>query len=273
MNIGTILVNLDVDGDSSARLKYAVDLAGDLDAHLIGFAACSVRPIVTPDGGFGASANYYARQTEQNHSRIKELEEEFYSIAGQGANSSWRQSDFLPTDALVRNTRAADLIIAGTPHGAAPYDIHRMAIPSDLVCGAGRPILFVAENGEYEHPDRALIGWKDTVEARRALCCALPFLLMANHVLVATVIENGNSGATESVGDVMRFLMRHGIRAHSQVLTEDDAAAGFVSMAKREHVNIVMTGAYGHSRAREWIFGGFTRELLDETGLNRLMAS
>lgn len=272
MNYSTILVNLDMDGDSSCRLRYAVDLAGDLDAHLIGFAGCSVRPVVASDGGYGANETYYAQQFEQNRCRIKKLEEEFYSIAGQGPNSSWRQSDRLPTDVLVKFARAADVIIAGTPNGAAPYDIYRSAVPSDLVCGAGCPVLFVAEDAEYEHPDRALIGWKDTVEARRAVRFAMPFLLMANYVLIATIVDNRDSEAAKGLSDVTRFLMRHGIKAHSQVIEENEAEAAFVAMAKREHANLVITGAYGHSRVREWIFGGFTRELLNETSLNRLMA-
>jgi nucleotide-binding universal stress UspA family protein len=103
----------------------------------------------------------------------------------------------------------------------------------------------------------------------------LPFLVYARHVLVATIAEDERVSARDSVADVVRFLMKHGVKARSEVLDADkmDAAEALLTTATETGAELVVAGGYGHSRLREWAFGGVTRSLLDDSSMNRLLAS
>ncbi|WP_193178235.1 universal stress protein [Oricola nitratireducens] len=271
MSFNSILVHMEFDGISNARLQYATDMAGDLDALLIGFAATAVRPVHITEMGVETDDTYREEAVIRNRKRFDDLKAEFFATAGDGPNSAWRQSEDLPTRALTANARAADLVISGTPHGAIPGDIYRAVDPGDLVCDSGRPVLFVAEGAVFRHPHCAVIGWKDTPEARRAVAFALPFLQLSKRILVLSVGEEKNGGAEEGLNDVVRFLMRHGIDADGKFMAGKNGPENFVETVRAEQADLVVTGAYGHSRMRERIFGGFTRTLLMQQDLNRLM--
>ncbi len=271
MSFNSILVHMEIDGISNARLQYATDMAGDLDAFLIGFTACAIRPVHISEMGVVTDETYQDEATARNRKRFDELKTEFFAIAGDGPNSAWRQSEDLPTRALAANARVADLVISGTPHGASPGDIYRSADPGDLVCDAGRPVLFVAEGAVFRHPQCAVIGWKDMPEARRAVPLALPFLQLSKRVLVLSIGEEKDGDAEEGLNDIVRFLMRHEIDADAKYLTGRNGPQDFVEAVRAEQADLVVTGAYGHSRMRERIFGGFTRTLLMQQDLNRLM--
>lgn len=118
-----------------------------------------------------------------------------------------------------------------------------------------------------------VIAWKDTREARRAVADAVPLLRLALNVTVVTVADERGQWVDQSVADVVGFLARHGVEARSKVLENSDDSGRLVEFIVANHADLVVSGAYGHSRLREWAFGGMTRSLLDETGLNRLMSS
>ena len=120
-----------------------------------------------------------------------------------------------------------------------------------------------------------LVAWKDTREARRAVVDAMPFLVAAREVVVATIEEADQKGARESAADVVRFLMKHGVKARSEVIDVGRAYApeALVEMARAAKADLIVSGGYGHSRLREWAFGGVTRSLLRETGIHRLMSN
>ena len=95
----------------------------------------------------------------------------------------------------------------------------------------------------------------------------------AEEVVVATVAMDASASEHQSLADVAEFLKRHGIRARSEVLIEKHDSAALTAFAASMHADLIVAGAYSHSRLRELIFGGVTRVLFDETGLHRLMSS
>lgn len=274
MSYATVLVHLETDGDSSDRVRYATELAKEFDASLIGLAAADVRPIVAADGGVPIDGEFLAKLREENLKRLEELKQIFLSIAGDRENTSWRQFEDRPTRALMINARAADIIVSGTPNGASADDTDRSVDPGILVCATGRPVVLVADKVTFRRPQNAVVGWKDTTQSRRALSDALPFLRLAANVLVITVNDDDSRDAESGLADVVQYLTHHGIIARSEVIEDDGKAVDhFVDIATREEADILVSGAYGHSRLRELVFGGFTRALLNEDGFNRLMAS
>ena len=272
MSYKSILAHIEFDGNSDGRLHYATDLAGELDAYLVGFAATALRPMHVSEMGIATDELFRSEAGAETVRRFEELRRYFLHIAGDGQNSAWRQSQDLPTKAPLLHARAADLIVSGTPHGAAPGDSYRSVDPGELVCNAGRPVLFAGENAVFRHPARAVIGWKDTPQARRAITFALPFLTLAKSVLVLAVGDHRHGADNSGPKEVVRFLLRHGIDADARIIEDDDTPRTFLEAVDAEKSDLVITGAYGHSRLRERLFGGFTHALLMRSDLNRLMA-
>ena len=134
---------------------------------------------------------------------------------------------------------------------------------SNLLMQAGRPVLAVPAEAESFSAERILIAWKDTREARRAVSDALPLLRRAAHVQILTVEEGDNSQERASVSDVAQWLARHQVTAEVVTRSGDgDISRSLEFGIAAFRPDLVVAGAFGHSRFREWILGGVTRGLL-----------
>jgi nucleotide-binding universal stress UspA family protein len=144
-----------------------------------------------------------------------------------------------------------------------------VAVPGALVLQAGRPVLVVPTEADKLDLTCALVAWKDTREARRAVVDALPLLKRAGAVVVAEVCYHSDAAAAKGrLDDVAAHLLRHGVRASTTVCVEDTdvrATDQFLDLADQHNAGLIVAGAYGRSRFQEWLFGGFTRELLTQT--------
>jgi nucleotide-binding universal stress UspA family protein len=124
-------------------------------------------------------------------------------------------------------------------------------------------------------PEHLVIGWKETREARGAVQHALPFLQEAARVTIVEICERGEErNAEEHITDVARYLTRHRIKSVPRVLLNEQGsgAAQLIKLARDEGADLLVTGAYGHSRLGEWIFGGMTRDLLTTRSICCLMS-
>jgi nucleotide-binding universal stress UspA family protein len=114
------------------------------------------------------------------------------------------------------------------------------------------------------------IAWKPTPQAARAIAAAMPFLKRATDITVLTVEE---AAASEGFNRLTRYLSWHGCRASAEILrVEGGDAVGTLLSAAEERAGLLVMGGYGHSRLREWIFGGFTERVLADAPLPVLMA-
>jgi nucleotide-binding universal stress UspA family protein len=275
MTYNAILVQLDIDGPTAQRLSFARDLARRFDAELIGFSACNVRPIMAaPPPGAVLDGEFMRLEAEEIGRRLEALKEEFETEVGSARRTSWRSFVGDPTRALAKAARAADLIVAGRPSTASVADAHRAIDLGELVLSAGRPVLVPADDGQPLNAERVLVAWKDTREARRAIVDALPFLVDAREVLVATIEHRARDEARDSALDVAGFLKSHGATATADVVGHQNRDDGAVLAARAKEIgaDLIVSGAYGHSRLREWAFGGVTRSLLREGSVSRLMS-
>jgi nucleotide-binding universal stress UspA family protein len=161
----------------------------------------------------------------------------------------------------------ADLIlIARTPE----EEIGRSTLEAALL-ETGRPLLIPAASGMPSSVDRVAIAWKPTAQASRAVALAMPFLLRAKEVAILTVEEPpGDHGPADRL---VRNLAWHGCTARSEQLRQGhEGAAATLLKAAGERADLLVMGGYGHSRLREWVFGGFTQHALAEAPLAVLMA-
>lgn len=258
-----ILVHADRSSASARRVKLAAGLAREFGATLTGIAAGV--PYIPAYAPFGES--FVALQPEiveaalnQVVAALSEAETAFRAAAGDPA-ARWRHARASSAASFAAlAARGADLIIAGAPSTDDTDPLLAMD-PSDLIMSAGRPVLLVPPTMEDFAPQQIVIGWKDTRESRRAVLDAMPLLLKAKEVVVATVASPEDAvGAAE----VAEWLTMHGVYAKPLVEREPEGGAAWAlaKIAQRINAGLVVAGAFGHSRTREWIFGGVTRSLL-----------
>ena len=197
---------------------------------------------------------------------MKAAEAEFRSaLQTRAVTLEWRSTVMftLLSDYLAREARSADLVITGIASGDM-FDSARSVNTGDLVMRAGRPVLVVPAAAGKVRLDRVVVGWKDTRESRRAVSDALPLLKGASHVAVVEIaVEAELAAARTQIEDVAGWLNRHGIKAEclTSPSTGDDATALY-AVAQDQGADLIVAGAYGHSRLREWALGGVTRDLL-----------
>jgi hypothetical protein len=141
------------------------------------------------------------------------------------------------------------------------------------VMQVGRPILVVPPQVQSLNLKLAMVCWNDTREARRAVSDALPLLRKTQEVVVVEVIpnESGRDAAHNRVDDVISWLERHGIGASARILHFPERQDPMEKLFEYG-ADIIVAGAYGHARLREWAFGGFTHDLLRRSPLCSFLA-
>ena len=164
--------------------------------------------------------------------------------------------------------RAADLLVIGHPNDDQGISID--TIEAALV-GTGRPVLIVPATPLVSLPETIVIAWKAAPEAARAVTAAMPLLSKAKRVLIVTVAEEQGL-SDEEAARLMTSLSWHGLNASTRHLRPErlGAADTLLAAAAEENALVVM-GAYGHSRLREWVFGGFTEHVLHRAAVPVLM--
>jgi len=273
MIYNTIMAQLDIDMPAAPRLTFAWNLAQRFESDLIAFCAAEPHLLLPGDVDGTPSTNAVEQQVTDIEERLEALKSEFDNLVQDNNRASWRGIVGDPTRYLALHARSADLLIAGS--GNSGVGRLRTVDPGELILSAGRPVLFSADGQRPVKGESILVAWKDTREARRAIVDAMPFLTDARQVVVATIEEDDRAGARDSAVDVVRFLMKHGVKARSEVM---DVGRGYASEALAEiatevGADLMVSGGYGHNRLREWIFGGVTRSLLKDASTNRFMSN
>jgi nucleotide-binding universal stress UspA family protein len=117
---------------------------------------------------------------------------------------------------------------------------------------------------DHLHANRVAVAWKSTREARRALSDSLPFLHDAEKVfLVEVCVEHEAEAVRRRVSNVMSYLARHRITTATALMSHAaNVTDELLGIVRKENVDLLVAGAYGHSRLGEWVFGGVTHDLL-----------
>lgn len=269
----SIVLNLDIDGMVAPVIKLGVDLARRFDTRLIGLSAADVPPPIVMEGGVAFDGEDMLRQRKNIERRIEDLRAEFEGLAGATVETEWRGAVGNPTRLLIDSARVADLIVTASPEGASSGNTHRSTDLGNVILQAGRPVFVASTNQENFRINKVIVGWKDTREARRAVADAMPFLQMAKEVRVITIDDDATDETSNSLDDIVAFLSFHGVTAKAEVFREKPDGGTIADVADAMQADLIISGAYGHSRFREWIFGGATRSLLENDRLNRVMSN
>jgi nucleotide-binding universal stress UspA family protein len=188
--------------------------------------------------------------------------------------AEWRVADGARADAVALHARYADLVVINQTDPQSPDATH---FGDSILLAVGRPVLLVPYAGEASQFGRnVLVCWNASREAARAVTDALPFLKMADKVTVLSVDGAWSvSGHGASPGsDAALHLARHGVKAVVAQTVSDSVEVGSVLLSRAFDLqaDLIVMGAYGHSRAREILLGGATRTLLQSMTVPVLMS-
>jgi len=257
----SILVHVEATPEASPRLHAAVDLARMFDATLIGVGVEMLQTYSDPYGLLGGDWVIQLQSLVEDD--LKRAEATFRAKTA-GLKTEWTSIETFPSRALARRARAADLIVAG----GAPLGFegnYRAADPAELVMLSGRPVLVAPPKPGKFHGRAVVVAWKDTRESRRAVADAMPFLTAADQVLVVECCHKDDvADARANTADVVQHLRRHGVEAVGRAIATqpDRVSMELQTTAQEIGADLIVAGAYGHTRLGEWAFGGVTYDLL-----------
>jgi nucleotide-binding universal stress UspA family protein len=273
MSYATVMVYVDAEQAAEAPVRIAAGVADRFNATLIGMSALGVRPAFVAEGVVIDEPLTSAHIQEYN-AKLADKETWFRQVAGgEPRRREWRSAIEFPIDALAREARCADLIVIARTKAAG--DVYNTIETSTAILKVGRPVLVVPPGASALDTRHVVVGWKDTRESRRALQDALPFLHEAERVTIAEICESGEEADGEAhLDDVARYLGCHRIKASPKIILQrhGPAASQLLTLVAAERADLLVTGAYGHSRLGEWIFGGVTRDLLASAAICCLMS-
>jgi nucleotide-binding universal stress UspA family protein len=261
--IATLMACMRID-HNAGMLSVVADLAERFGAAVIGVAARQASTqVIVPGAGPRAP---HQHDLDKFIVEAAAAETEFRAALPKVQDLQWRsQMTFGPVyEHIADEARCVDLVVA------ALGSVDRFFFPSgqaeigDLLMRLGRPTLIVPPDAAGLKLTRALVCWNDKREARRATADALPLLQASQRV---DVVEIAAARALEEtrrrLGDVGDWLARHGVEAQcSAEVSNGSEAAQLGAIAKDLNVDLIVAGAFGHSRLREWAFGGVTRDML-----------
>lgn len=276
------MVAVDAASRALTQLKLAASLAVRHDAYLIGlhssFPANGLpnlgyferfhRPLLEPIyREFAAQTRAEAELARQNFEQIARR---------QGLSAEWRSVEGYPTGMTALHGRYADLILVGQP---APDDFEAALfrpVPQEVALTSGRPVLIIPYTGTWDEIGRhVLVGWNASREATRAVNDAIPLLADADSVTVLTIDpDEGPAEHGEVPGaDIALHLARHGVKVATEATVSGGMDVGNVLLSRANDlaVDLLVMGAYGHSRFRELVLGGATRTVLESMTVPILM--
>jgi nucleotide-binding universal stress UspA family protein len=276
MALKDILIHLDNTARSAVRLDVAVALARRHEARLTGIGVIDLPSVdlyygsTMPFSGIGPEDLVQRMRTDAAVG-LEPVGASFGErLRREGLEGEWRlvEGHMPPTVAL--HARYADLTIVGQPNRDEPLEsVGFDAMVAHTIMTSGRPVLAVPYAGTFPVVgDRILVAWNAGREAARAINDALPLLQAASAVTVLAINpRHGIAGHGDvPAADMTLHLVRHGVKAEAAHTVANDISDGeaLLSYAADIGADLIVAGAYGHSRAREMVFGGVTRTLLAE---------
>jgi nucleotide-binding universal stress UspA family protein len=277
MGLNDIVVYVDSAEATKARVGFAVALAKEHGAHLIGiaFAPIALLPLYGADVGFADMSEVLESVKSQGAKALQAFEA---SAKATGVTAEVRlmqgMSDEFPND-FARAARQADLAILGQPRDGDPL-IGQYALVERCLFASGRPVIIVPASPEKLALKGVVVAaWDGSAEAARAINDAMTFLKQAARVVLVV----GVTGAQDEedgpeIDDMVAHLKRRGIMVEAmRVKTgEGDIGRLLLTTAKTLGADLMVMGAFHHSRWREFILGGVTLTVLEEATIPLIMA-
>jgi nucleotide-binding universal stress UspA family protein len=276
MSFKSIAVCLDNSRHVAQRMKYALSLAKEWDAELVGiYLSQYFAPYVSYDG----VAILMAEFEEQAKVARQRVSQECQVMAKEaGIPFRWLAFDSRDIDLAMSHMRTSDVIVANQVDSTEEEAFTIEGFPENFLLGSGRPMIVIpTEYPEPLHFGTVVLAWNASKESARAVSDALPILQKAKKVLTVSVEQKDFHYSPDVPEvDVIAYLQRHQVNAVLMKPTSEHGRVGIgqtlITTAKENGAGLIVMGAYGHSRLAEWVLGGVTRTLLRESTIPVLMS-
>lgn len=268
-----ILVHLRHYEGESLSAAVAFTLAKRLHGHVLGLYVASL-----------GTVSYSTLETVVF--QVQEADDLYLAATAQGAawqqrltqrglSGEWLVGQGEPVEAICHAARWCDLVVAERPQLIADAPIGWGTV-SRTVFGAGVPVVVVPETSKpVSVGERVVIAWNHSREAARAISGALPLLRAAKQVVVLDGAEQQSLVGARHLPqlDLAAYLQRHGVAAEFRVFTpKADYGAGILAIARDNGADLIVMGAWGHSRIAELVLGGATRFLFQHSDVPLFVA-
>ena len=277
MGLNDIVVYVDSAEVTKARVGFAVALAKEHGAHLIGvaFAPTALLPLYGADVGF-ADMSEVMESVKAQGAKALQAFEACAKAEGVSAEARLMQgmSEEFPHD-FAHAARHADLAILGQPRDGDPL-IGQYALVERCLFASGRPVIIVPAVPDKPALDGTVVAaWDGSAEASRAINDALTFLKPAARVVLVVGVAGGQDDEqAPQTDDMMAHLQRHGVTSEALrvKIGEGDVGRLLLATAKGLGADLMVMGAFHHSRWREFILGGVTLTVLEQATILLFMA-
>lgn len=279
MTYKTIGVVVTDETNDLITLKAAMAVARRQEAHL-DIYCLGLDPIRYDMAPMGAAPALTVMGTEEAQERAKALEAWANGLLTDDTISSTVQPMIVTSVgldlAVARIVRYSDLIVASQPYGTGTSQLQINVLEAALF-GTGAPVLVIPQvEFDYNEPfDRLLVAWNESDEALEAVRKALPALKAADRAEIVMIDPPSHSPErSDPGGAICVMLARHGIKAEVSILSKTmPRVSEVINRQVQEHdCDMIVMGAYGHSRFREALIGGATREMLETAQVPIMMA-
>ena len=282
-SISRIIVYVTESRAATATVEAAGRLADSLDATLIGLHAKDDGSVAAMAPGGAISPGLIEDLQEQSDQRAQRARQSFESVLKKHDDwkGEWRcieDRGISMRDGIAREAYLSDVIVAGQddPDEEIPSSA---VIVQDLIVDAGRPVVISPQGWTGGIGEKhVVIAWKASREAARAVHDAMPFLTRAEKVTVISAClqrPTADDDKEEPGVALCRYLEEHGIKAQSSPLygvEDSDAGSALIKQAQDVEADLMVLGGYSHSRLREGIFGGVTRDVIDNATVPALLS-
>ena len=261
-----LLVVVDESPSGAQRIDLAVQMASTFGAHLTGLCvteAAELRPSVLAQ--FPPEVlDMLSRVGREDAARAKVIWDARLHAAGIDVSTEWRAVEGDSGEVTSVHARYADLCIIGQVNPDNPTGAEDL--PEQVILGSGRPAIVVPYAGTFKAMgQQVMVAWNASREAARAVNDALPILERAAGVRVVSINPQDGPGDGAIPGaDISLHLARHGVRVEAETINADDVRVddALLSRAFDTGADLIVMGAYGHSRLGEFVLGGATRHIL-----------
>ena len=264
MTIKDILVYVDNDELCDERLDSATSLCKVYDAHLSGVYV-KQRITIPAYAGVYMPVEVYETNDKETTKLLDEAKARFKArINAAGVNGDFHDFDGDVSYQLSLNSRYADLLIV-PQRLSDKFDLNPYFQVPDILLGAACPVLLLPDsNPGTLPPERVMLAWDGGRECAKALKAAMPMLGEVKKIdVVAITTEPAETTA------IAQHINRHGMEAEVHLLQGSHSEEGnlLLEQAKSLDSQMIVMGAYGHSRIRELMLGGTTRHVVEYTTL------
>lgn len=270
-----IMVHLDRTAHSDVRLEVAAALAARHGAGLIGLRV-ETHPHIPEAFRGGIRPAALEAQAKAIADDTARIEASFRSAAGRhGLPTEWWLETGGGVAAVCRRAGYAGLTVVGQAAHDREEELPGAQLVPQLLLTTGRPVLVVPETPDLAVPGtNVAVAWNGTREATRALADAMPLLAAAQNVTVFEVRHGEPEDGFDGLAEACRHLARNDIDARFKVIRTADRNVGTLlhDAAVAAGCDLLVTGAYGHSRTFEIVLGGATKWLLEHAAIPVLMS-